>query len=165
MDSYRSLTSTIERMENTLKRMKSDAELTPAAEGGQPKMTSQGSGYATQRTDKQPAGMSAYVSIDRYGGARPKVKHPAEGKPKGFTPFAIDGIVKGNHCDSPLPNSSTDTHRSGTSQVIKPATYDGASSWLDYKAHFEACPAVNGWTEESKGLFRLCRYVDMHSRY
>lgn len=135
--------------------MKGDAESTPAAEGGEPKMTSQESGYATQRatqrTDKQPAGMTADVSVDEVGGARPKVKHPAEGKPKGFTPFALDDIVKGNLFDS--PNSSTDTRRSGTSQVIKPATYDGTSSWLDYKAHFEACAAVNGWTEESKRLF------------
>lgn len=77
-------------MERTLKRMK--GESTPTAEGGQPKMTSQESGYATT-TDKQPAGMSADVSIDEYGGARPKVKHPAEGKLKGFTPFALDDIV------------------------------------------------------------------------
>lgn len=133
--------------------MKGDAESTPTAEGGHPKMTSQESGYATQRTDKQPAGMSADMSIDEYGGARPNVKHPAEGRPKGFTPFALDDIVKGNLFDSPLPNSSTDTHRSGTSHVIKPATYDGTSSWLDYKGHFEAFAAVNGWTEESKGLF------------
>lgn len=109
--------------------------------------------------------MLADVSIDEYGGTRPKVKHSAGGRPKGFTPFALVDIVIGNLFDSLLSNSSTDTRRSVTSQVIKPATYDGTSSRLDYKAHFEICAAVNGWTEESKGLFWLCRYVDMHSRY
>lgn len=104
--------------------MKGDAESTPSAEGGQPKMTSQESGYATQRTDKKPRP----VCQQTYGGARPKVKHPAESKPKGFTPFALDDTVKGVFFYSPLPNSSTDTRRSGTSQVIKPATYDGTSS-------------------------------------
>lgn len=58
------LTATIERMERILKRMKGDAESSLTAEGGQPKMTSQESGYATQRTDKQPAGMSADVPIN-----------------------------------------------------------------------------------------------------
>ena len=37
--------------------------------------------------------------------------------------------------------------------TVKPATYDGSSSWLDYKCHFEACASVNGWNEEKKGLF------------
>lgn len=34
---------------------------------------------------------------------------------------------------------------------IKPATYDGSGSWLDYKAHFEA--ALGGWTDAVKGLY------------
>ena len=38
-------------------------------------------------------------------------------------------------------------------QVIKPATYDGSASWLDYHAHFEACAEINGWTESHKGLY------------
>lgn len=98
--------------------------------------------------------MSADVSVEGYGGAQPtcKVKHPARGKLKGLTHFALDDIVRGNLFDSPLPNSLADTCRSGTSQIIKQATYDGTSSWLDYKGHFEACAAENGWSEESIGM-------------
>jgi hypothetical protein len=29
-------------------------------------------------------------------------------------------------------------------QVVKPATYDGSASWLDYHAHFEAYVEING---------------------
>ena len=36
---------------------------------------------------------------------------------------------------------------------IKPATYDGSTSWLDYKSHFEACAKLGQWTEEEKGLY------------
>lgn len=97
--------------------MKGDAESTPTTKGGQPKVTSQESGYATQRINKQPVGISAVVSDDEYGGARHRVKHPAEGKPKGFTSFALDDIVRGNLFESRLPNSSTDTRQTGTSQV------------------------------------------------
>lgn len=30
---------------------------------------------------------------------------------------------------------------------IKPATYDGSTSWLDYKSHFEACAKLGNWDE------------------
>lgn len=76
--------------------MEGDTESTPTTKVGQRKVTNQESGYATQRTDKQPAGMSADMSADEYGGARPKVKHAAEGKPKSFELFALDDIVNGN---------------------------------------------------------------------
>ena len=31
-----------------------------------------------------------------------------------------------------------------TGVKIKPATYDGTSSWVDYKAHFDVCAELNG---------------------
>ena len=36
---------------------------------------------------------------------------------------------------------------------MKPATYDGTGSWTDYKAHFDACSEINGWTDKEKGLY------------
>lgn len=36
---------------------------------------------------------------------------------------------------------------------IKPATYDGSTSWLDYKSHFEACAKLCQWDETTKGLY------------
>ncbi|PJE78522.1 hypothetical protein CI610_02538 [invertebrate metagenome] len=36
---------------------------------------------------------------------------------------------------------------------MKAATYDGTSAWLDYKAHFEACARINGWSKREKGLY------------
>ncbi|MEW8545264.1 MAG: retropepsin-like aspartic protease, partial [Candidatus Thiodiazotropha sp.] len=37
--------------------------------------------------------------------------------------------------------------------MMKPATFDGSGTWLDYKAHFEACAELNNWTTEQKGLY------------
>ena len=37
--------------------------------------------------------------------------------------------------------------------LIKPATYDGKSSWLDYKSHFEACATLGHWSEEDKAMY------------
>ena len=37
--------------------------------------------------------------------------------------------------------------------AMKPATFDGSVAWADYKAHFEACAELNGWTKQQKGLY------------
>ena len=36
---------------------------------------------------------------------------------------------------------------------LKPATFDGSVSWTDYRAHFDACAEINGWTDREKGLY------------
>lgn len=98
--------------------MEGDTESLLTTKVGQRKVTNQESGYATQRTDKQPAGMSVDMSADEYGGARPKVKQPAEGKPKSFELFALDDIVRGKRFESPLPKSSTDIRRTGPARSL-----------------------------------------------
>ena len=37
--------------------------------------------------------------------------------------------------------------------LMKPAMYDGKSSWLDYKSHFEACATLGHWSEEDKAMY------------
>ncbi|XP_056001631.1 uncharacterized protein LOC130048651 [Ostrea edulis] len=37
--------------------------------------------------------------------------------------------------------------------IMKPATFDGTSSWIDYKAHFEACCSINTWNPRQKSLY------------
>ena len=37
--------------------------------------------------------------------------------------------------------------------LIKQATYDGKSSWLDYKSHIEACAELGHWSEDDKALY------------
>ncbi|MCG7878901.1 MAG: retropepsin-like aspartic protease, partial [Candidatus Thiodiazotropha endolucinida] len=47
-------------------------------------------------------------------------------------------------------NVSTEVKNSGVK--VKPATFDGSSSWLDYKTHFDMCAELNGWNAKQKGL-------------
>ena len=50
------------------------------------------------------------------------------------------------------PNAHTTS--AGTSGVkMKPATFDGSTSWLDYKTHFDMCAELNGWSIVQKGLY------------
>ncbi|OWF47727.1 hypothetical protein KP79_PYT26157 [Mizuhopecten yessoensis] len=36
--------------------------------------------------------------------------------------------------------------------TVKAATYDGTTSWIDYRSHFEACARINDWSHYEKGL-------------
>lgn len=36
---------------------------------------------------------------------------------------------------------------------LKPATFDRTVNWTDYKANFDACAEINGWTGMEKGLY------------
>jgi hypothetical protein len=36
---------------------------------------------------------------------------------------------------------------------VKPATYDGSGSWIDYYTHFRTVSKLNEWTEDEKCLF------------
>ena len=51
--------------------------------------------------------------------------------------------------------SNQPEHNSSTklSSKVKTATYDGSTSWLDYKAHFETCAEINKWSYLEKGLY------------
>ena len=48
--------------------------------------------------------------------------------------------------------SSSETKKS-PGVKIEPATFDGSRSWLDYKAHFDVCAELNGWSDKEKGLY------------
>ena len=39
------------------------------------------------------------------------------------------------------------------STKVKAATYDGSTSWQDYKAHFQTCAEINNWSYLEKGLY------------
>ena len=59
-----------------------------------------------------------------------------------------------------LPQSQNDQANRSAMRVeqpkrmkVKPATYDGTTSWLDFKSHFEACAKLGQWSDEEKGLY------------
>ena len=49
-----------------------------------------------------------------------------------------------------LQNTSSGASSSGVK--VKPASFDGSTSWLDYKTHFDMCAELNGWNDKQKGL-------------
>ena len=51
------------------------------------------------------------------------------------------------------PNVAQPSSQSSGSVKVKPATFDGTGSWLDYRAHFDAVAEINRWSQTEKGLY------------
>ena len=92
-------------------------------------------------------------------GAKVRFASDQYDKESDYPGFSDDNLFSTNVRHRPVKadvkGMSFETSRKGMNKkaIIKPATYDGSSSWLDYKCHFEACESVNGWNEETKGMF------------
>ena len=121
---------------------------------------------ATQTDDEVP-NMSRYVRIP------PDIKSEPQGiLLHGRTGYEGNSVVERRHGDqlftstpkaegmAPYPgllnvSENTDSQpalKKSSGTKIKPATFDGTGNWLDYKAHFEVCAQLNGWSEQEKGL-------------
>lgn len=68
------------------------------------------------------------------------------------TPKAEAAIAPDTLKDQKETDSGSNSKKS-LGVKIKPATFDGSGSWLDYKAHFDVCSQLNGWTENEKGMY------------
>ena len=122
---------------------------------------------ATQTDDEVP-NMSRYVRIP------PDIKSEPQGiLLHGRTGYQGNSVVERRHGDqlftstpkaegmAPYPgllnvSENTDSQpalKKSPGTKIKPATFDGTGNWLDYKAHFEVCAQLNGWSEQEKGLY------------
>ena len=51
------------------------------------------------------------------------------------------------------PNVAQPSPQASGSVKVKPATFDGTGSWLDYRAHFDAVAEINRWNQIEKGLY------------
>ena len=58
---------------------------------------------------------------------------------------------------SPIVTGGPSAPKRAKKPIAMPEMYDGKTSWLDYKSHFESCAIVNGWTELEKCDFLKTR--------
>ena len=64
------------------------------------------------------------------------------------TGLAINDIQQGRLNSTTGPGSLDQKRHS-----IKPATFDGSTSWSDFRAHFEVCAELNCWSAREKGMY------------
>ena len=116
-----------------------------------------------------PASLEDQGLDERYSGP-PKLLHYDDLSASGFeNPLSAgqnDALKKSDGDTEPKMNTdrtyvkedsqitaTPSTYASSKGTIMKPATYDGSSSWTNYKAHFEACAALNSWDDHQKGLY------------
>ena len=58
-----------------------------------------------------------------------------------------------NNNESTEKRTETAEPNKKSSFKTKPATYDGSTSWIDYRSHFDMCAELNNWTIQQKGLY------------
>ena len=59
----------------------------------------------------------------------------------------------GNKLVTSTPNIVESKPQASGGVKVKPATFDGTGSWLDYRAHFDAVAEINRWNATEKGLY------------
>ena len=96
-----------------------------------------------------PVGVSSNSPAFGDGSLRPKTTMPTQSTPRPMTPEY--GPTEGSHLEPgrPRPNSQEAIHKPN----VKPPTYDGTCSWLDYYAQFELVGELNGWNEGVKAMY------------
>lgn len=76
----------------------------------------------------------------------PLTSTPSKAESQTSTPSKVE--------PSASTSTATESSPSGSRNVkVKPATFDGTGSWLDYKAHFDAVAEINGWNQTERGLY------------
>ena len=58
-----------------------------------------------------------------------------------------------NNNESTEKRTETAEPNKKSSFITKQATYDGSTSWIDYRSHFDMCAELNNWTIQQKGLY------------
>ena len=96
-----------------------------------------------------PVGVSSNSPAFGDGFLRPKTTMPIQSTPRSMTPDY--GSTEGSNLEPgrPRPNFQEAIHKPN----VKPPTYDGTCSWLDYYAQFELVGELNGWNEGVKAMY------------
>ena len=107
-----------------------------------------GMAYDNNTLRYTPVGISSNSPAFGDGSLRPKTTMPTQSTPRpmtsGYRP------TEGSHLESgSRPDSQEAIHKPN----VKPPTYDGTCSWLDYYAQFELVGELNGWNEGVKAMY------------
>ncbi|XP_060605005.1 uncharacterized protein LOC132757672 [Ruditapes philippinarum] len=100
-----------------------------------------------QRFTESPCGSDLNYPRDRFVTFRKRKSKPAN------KTESLHSNIQMDTSNSTEIKRDPKNSNSKRSVMMKPATYDGTSSWIDYKAHFEACSEINQWTNKEKGLY------------
>lgn len=97
-------------------------------------------------TDSLAAGDSTVLQTTHTGTTSMTMPHPlppAIGSGEGTTQ---DNMTRGAVFDIPRTENVN-------KPSFKPDHFNGTTSWIDYKVHFEMCATINGWTRQQMAAY------------
>ena len=103
-------------------------------------------GYGVNQSSQNT--QSGYGINQRSGGSYSTTRS-TQGQSLGSSGQGSSNYSFGQNTRSSLNVTNDSVNR----KTVKPATFDGKSSWIDYKSHFEICADLNQWSYEDRGLY------------
>jgi hypothetical protein len=96
---------------------------------------------------EEPRTMQEGAYREREGSPAVRFKEPL------YDNYVPPGVTVRQKSDQTKKPAQPAAAKGSNTARVKAATYDGTSSWLDYKSHFDACSRINQWSENEKGLY------------
>ena len=129
---------------------------TPDTRARQNSISSSHSGASVNNSDGGDDNQAAGGVQTGKGPVHTSTPNPGSLRPDGGP---LSRHIRGNPKRGGLGNNGTfykdgqaNKVNSSRPKEIKPATFDGKSSWIDFRSHFDICAELNGWSEQEKGL-------------
>ena len=103
-------------------------------------------GYNVNQSGKNT--QSGYGIYQRSGGISSNITtRSTQGQSLASSGQGSSNYLFGQNTRSNLNMTDDSVNR----KTVKPATFDGESSWIDYKSHFEISADLNQWSYEDRG--------------
>ena len=99
------------------------------------------------RQNEELRSMQESAYREREGSPAVRFKEPL------YDNYVPPGVTVRQKSDQTKKSAQPAAAKGSNTARVKAATYDGTSSWLDYKSHFDACSRINQWPENEKGLY------------
>ena len=129
---------------------------TPSTRARQNSISSSHGGASVSNSDGGDDNQAAGGVQTHKGPVHTSTPNPGSLRPDGGP---VTRHIRGNPNRGGLGNNGTfykdgqaNMVNSSRPKEIKPATFDGKSSWIDFRSHFDICAELNGWSEKEKGL-------------
>ena len=87
------------------------------------------------------------------GRMRETANYPVTSTPKIVEPKPQASVSVSEESKTSAPKIVEPKPQTSGSVRVKPATFDGTGSWLDYRAHYDAVAEINNWNQTEKGLY------------
>ena len=158
LDNISDIETDLAHMHGYIDRLETQMSIrrTPSTRARQNSISSSHGGASVSNSDGGDDNQATGGVQTHKGPVHTSTPNPGSLRPDGGP---VTRHIRGNPNRGGLGNNGTfykdgqaNNLNSSRPKEIKPATFDGKSSWIDFRSHFDICAELNGWSEQEKGL-------------